>query len=271
MSNSSKVALIGFGKLGSIIARRLVETQVCHPRELWVCRQDSRRLKEIEAQIPRCQARACLVEAVTDAEVVIVAVRPGDLAQVGRDLAPVLNPTQTVLSVVTGKTFLTLTRVLGTRRLVRASTSILAATGQARSVYMIEPSMATEVSGMAIQIIRSWGEALETVVENDVKTAIVAIGALPGLVAYGLGAFVAAIEAQGWSREEALREVLLSTLGLCHRAFDQKLDLADIVRSVATKGGITQAGLDVFAQLKLSEVIEAGIAAAITRTEELDG
>ena len=270
MRIGKKIVMIGAGKLGHLIARRVLQMGICNTGELWICRKDETRLAELTQLIPGCRPTLNLAEAIRDAELVILAVKPADLAAVSADLRPLLTQTQTVLSVVTGKSFSTLAKHLGTRQLVRASTSILAGTGQARTVYMIDPR-SVSVSPLAVEVIHSWGESLETVVENDIKTAIVAIGALPGLVAYSLLGFVSGIEAEGWSRQESLREVLLSTQALCQKVLEQNLDLADIVRSVATKGGITQAGVEAMSGDNLQEAIARGIRAAIVRTEELDG
>jgi len=98
---SKKIAIIGGGNLGAAIADGLIMSEFSRPVEISITRRNL-------APLSRFAERGCMVhsdnkKAVKDAEVVILAVKPYNYADIIKEIKPVLNPKKhLVVSVITG-------------------------------------------------------------------------------------------------------------------------------------------------------------------------
>jgi pyrroline-5-carboxylate reductase len=98
---SKKIAIIGGGNLGAAIADGLIMSEFSRPVEISITRRNL-------APLSRFAERGCMVhsdnkKAVKDAEVVILAVKPYNYADIIKEIKPVLNPKKhIVVSVITG-------------------------------------------------------------------------------------------------------------------------------------------------------------------------
>lgn len=98
---SKKIAIIGGGNLGASIAEGLINSDFSRPVELTITRRKP-------ASLSRFAEMGCMVhsdnkKAVRDSEVIILAVKPYNYAEIVKDLKTVLNPKKhLVVSVITG-------------------------------------------------------------------------------------------------------------------------------------------------------------------------
>ncbi len=96
-----KIAIIGGGNLGASIADGLIQSQFSQPKDITVTRRNL-------SALSRFAENGCIVHsdnkrAVKDSEIIILAVKPYNYADVVKELKPVLNPKKHVLvSVITG-------------------------------------------------------------------------------------------------------------------------------------------------------------------------
>ena len=107
---------------------------------------------QVVASHPRAERRAALEathgirvvasnkEAVTGADVVILAVKPQMLDKVGREIGPALRPGQLVLSVLAGPTTRALVATLGHDQVVRAMPNTPARIGAGMTVWYATPA-----------------------------------------------------------------------------------------------------------------------------------
>ena len=98
---SKKIAIIGGGNLGAAIADGLIMSEFSRPVEISITRRNL-------APLSRFAERGCMVhsdnkKAVREAEVVILAVKPYNYADIIKEIKPLLNPKKhIVVSVITG-------------------------------------------------------------------------------------------------------------------------------------------------------------------------
>jgi pyrroline-5-carboxylate reductase len=98
---SRKIAIIGGGNLGSAIADGLIQSEFSRPVEITITRRNL-------ASLSRFAERGCMVhsdnkKAVRDNEIIILAVKPYNYAEIIKELKAVFNPKKhVVVSVVTG-------------------------------------------------------------------------------------------------------------------------------------------------------------------------
>lgn len=98
---SRKIAIIGGGNLGASIADGLIMSEFSRPVELSITRRNL-------SVLSRFAERGCMVhsdnkKAVRDSEVIILAVKPYNYADIIKEIKPILNPKKhVVVSVITG-------------------------------------------------------------------------------------------------------------------------------------------------------------------------
>jgi pyrroline-5-carboxylate reductase len=98
---SKKIAIIGGGNLGASIADGLIMSEFSRPVELSITRRNI-------SSLSRFAERGCMVhsnnkKAVKDSEIIILAVKPYNYAEIIKEIKPALDPKKHVLvSVITG-------------------------------------------------------------------------------------------------------------------------------------------------------------------------
>ncbi len=109
---SKKIAIIGGGNLGAAIADGLIMSEFSRPVEISITRRNL-------SPLSRFAERGCMVhsdnkKAVKEAEVVILAVKPYNYADIIKEIKPLLNPKKhVVVSVITGVWLEQLQRAIG--------------------------------------------------------------------------------------------------------------------------------------------------------------
>ena len=109
---SKKITIIGGGNLGAAIAEGLMQSEFSRPVELSITRRNP-------AALARFAERGCMVhsdnkKAVAAAEVIILAVKPYNYAEVIQQIKPVLNSKKHIIvSVITGVWIADLQKAIG--------------------------------------------------------------------------------------------------------------------------------------------------------------
>lgn len=98
---SKKIAIIGGGNLGSSIAEGLIQSEFSRPVELTITRRNLSVLHRFAEQ--GSMVHSDNKKAVRDSEVIILAVKPYNYAEIINEIKPALNPKKhVVVSVITG-------------------------------------------------------------------------------------------------------------------------------------------------------------------------
>ena len=126
-------------------------------------------------------------EAVAEADVVLLAIKPQMLARVGAELRPHLRDEQLVLSVIAGATTTALEGFLGHRRIVRSMPNTPARLGRGMTVWYATPETTAEQRAQASALLRALGAELEVDDERFVAMATAVSGHRPDLRLPGHG------------------------------------------------------------------------------------
>ncbi len=109
---SKKIAIIGGGNLGTAIAEGLIQSEFSRPVELAITRRNPSALAKFAER--GCMVHSDNKKAAVAAEVIILAVKPYNYADVIQQIKPVLNPKKhIVVSVITGVWIADLQKAIG--------------------------------------------------------------------------------------------------------------------------------------------------------------
>ena len=208
-------------------------------------------------------------QAVQDADVIVIAVKPQAMKAVCQDLRPHLKPHQLLVSIAAGITCASLLNWLGSQPLVRCMPNTPALLGKGVSGLFATPDVTTEQRQQADELLSAVG----TVVWVDAEAQIDAVTAVSGS---GPAYFFLLIEAMtdagvklGLSRDVA--EQLAEQTALCaaHMAVGSDVDAAELRRRVTSPAGTTEAAIKSFQASGFEAMVETALSAAAHRSAEM--
>ena len=207
--------------------------------------------------------------AMKGADVVVLAVKPQDmkraLASLGSEVRGAL-----VISVAAGITIETLSRWLGGhRRIVRCMPNTPGLIGAGITGLYAPKDVDEQEKKKAETILRTVGEVVWLAEERllDPVTAVSASG--PAYVFWFIEQLAAAAVKLGIPKDDALKLAKHTVLGAARLAVSSEKNPSELRREVTSKGGTTEAALNVFDEEKLAERFIRAVETASRRGAEL--
>ncbi len=270
MLKRKKIAIIGGGKMGSIIAQGLISRKIISGKDLTVTDVDADRRKWLSSELG-LQTSGENRATVKNADIVVLAVKPQNMAQTLQEIAPAIDKSKIVISLAAGITtgFVEGYLAKGVRVVrVMPNTPALVSAG-ATAV-----AKGTSATNADIQLARAIFDAVGITVQVEEKL----MDAVTGLSGSGPAYCFVIIEAlsdagvqMGLPRELALQlaaQTMLGSAMLCLEGGKHPAQLKDMVTSPA---GTTVAGLQALEEGKIRATLLSAVEAATKRSKELAG
>ena len=207
-------------------------------------------------------------DAIADADVVVLAIKPQMLPRVGRELAPALRGGQLVISILAGATTTALGNVLRHRQIVRSMPNTPARLGKGMTVWYATPEVTTEQRAQASALLRSLGAELEVDDEKFVSMSTAVSGTGPTYVFLVMEALIDAAVHMGFPRHIAHDLVIETLEGSTLFAKSSGMHPAELRNMVTSPGGTSAAALHELESGRLRTVLSEAVWAAYRRTEE---
>lgn len=210
-------------------------------------------------------------QAVGNAEVVILAVKPQNVSEVLADLSGVMPPDTVIISLIAGlRTESIETRLGGCPHVVRAMPNTPALVGAGVAALCPGRWASSEDMERADQIFLSVGQTVR--VEESLMDAVTAVsGSGPAYVCVLVEAMLDAARRMGLSREVARTLTLATIEGTGRMLAETGLDPAEARARVTSKGGTTESAIRVLCDRAVPESILSAMEAACARSKELSG
>ena len=259
------ISFIGGGNMaqaliGGLIARGLPATRitVSDPVE-----QVRLLLQEKDIQVTDDNA-----EAIKNADIVVFAVKPQVLAQVLKPLNGQFDG-KLVLSIVAGAEISTISSLLGTERVVRImpNTPALVQTG-AHGLFAYDAVSENDRS-LASQVFAATGLTIWVSSEDQIDAVTAVSGSGPAYFFYMMESMIRAGKNLGLDEKVATELTLQTALGAAQMAITSSNTPAELRKNVTSPNGTTQAAIDAFDRGQISQNIQAALAAAKKRSQEL--
>jgi len=207
------------------------------------------------------------LELVQQADLLVLAVKPQNLAQIFTELGGHIPADKQVLSIVAGASLDALRRGLQHASVARAMPNLPCRVHQGITVW-------TGADGNGAErieyVLTGIGESLRVDTESHVDRATAVSGTGPAIVAEFVKSFMEAATYIGQPREMARQSVLATLMGTAEmiRRYDD-VHVAQLIDEVTSPGGTTSRALQVLKQGGMSAVVTESVDAAYGRTLEL--
>lgn len=266
---NTRIAFIGCGNMGQSLIGGLIANGH-EPDALRGSDTDATKLKML-ADKYGIETFADNVDAIAQADVIVLAVKPQMIATTVAGLLGHLQPDQLVISIAAGIRLGTLARLLGeAQSVVRVmpNTPALILTGV--SALFPNSSVTPGQRDLAEAIMRSVGLAVWLDDEAAMDTVTALSGSGPAYFFLVMEVMELAAVKLGLPQQQARLLTLETAFGAAKMALETGIDAATLRRQVTSPGGTTEQALKVLMQKgNLEQLFADALAAAKHRSEEL--
>ncbi|WP_407410958.1 pyrroline-5-carboxylate reductase [Acinetobacter sp.] len=259
------ISFIGGGNMaqaliGGLVARGLAPTRITVSDPVEGVRD---LLAEKGVQVTTDNAAAVLV-----ADVVVFAVKPQVLSQVLKPLHGLCDG-KLIVSIVAGAEVATIANLLGTERVVRVMPNTPALVQIGAHGLFANEAMNQADRDLASQILAATGLTIWVPVESQIDAVTAVSGSGPAYFFYMMESMIRAGKNLGLDEKTATALTLQTALGAAQMAITSANSPAQLRKNVTSPNGTTQAAIEVFDHAQISQNIQAALAAAKSRSQEL--
>jgi pyrroline-5-carboxylate reductase len=204
-------------------------------------------------------------------EVVVLAIKPQNLAEVMAELSGQLKPTQLVLSIIAGTTIKTISQGLGHNRVVRAMPNMPAQIGEGISVWTATAEVTGQQRGWVGSILSAIGKEIYVDDEEYIDMATAVSGSGPAYFFLFVEALVEAAVHIGLPRDMAQELVLQTMLGSGHLIQKSGKEPSELRRIVTSPGGTTAEALFELEKGGFANLLTKAVSAAYNKAKKLGG
>jgi pyrroline-5-carboxylate reductase len=264
-----KISFIGGGMMGEAIIKSLLAKKMAKPADI-IASDVSPVRRDVLKKNYGIKAVAGNREAVKGAEVVVLAVKPQELAKVLGELKGLLSQ-QLVLSIVAGATLETIHEGLGHSRLVRAMPNMPAQIGEGMTVWTATADINQKQKEMAQSIVAAMGKEIYVSSEKYIDMATAVSGSGPAYIFLIIEALVDAGVHIGMPRDIAEKLVVQTVLGSTRAVEVTGKHPAQLKNMVTSPGGTTSEGLLQLETGGLRSLLLKAVIAAYNKAKSLGG
>lgn len=268
MSETKKITLIGPGAMAEAIIAGLLRNGITTPDCILASGPRAERGEELRARYgirPFTDNRA----AASQADVVILSIKPQRLSRVLPNLAGAIQPGALVLSIIAGATLQTLADGLKHPAVVRSMPNTPAQIGEGVTVWTAAASVSAEQRELACQILSALGQEVYVEEESYMDMATALSGTGPAYVFLFMEALIDAGVHMGLPRRIAEQLVQQTILGSVSYYQKNKIHPAQLRNQVTSPGGTTAAALYYLEKAGFRTALSRAIWAAYERSLEL--
>ena len=266
--NIMKIAFIGGGNMGEAMLSATLDKGLSTPEAVCVSDINESRRQHLEQKYSVAVTNNNRL-VVDKGDIVVLAIKPQNLAEVMAELSGWLKPTQLVLSIIAGVRINTLCQGLNHRHIVRAMPNTPAQIGEGISVWAATAEVTEPQKKWAGSILRSMGAEIYVEDEGYLDMATAVSGSGPAYVFLFMESLVDAAVDIGLPREMAQELVLQTVLGSGYFARKSGKPLAELRRMVTSPGGTTAEALLQLEKGKFSGLILRAVIAAYDKAKKL--
>ena len=208
-------------------------------------------------------------QAVLDAGVIVIAVKPQVMKAVCQDLRAHLKPHQLLISIAAGITCTSLQNWLGNQPLVRCMPNTPALLGKGVSGLFATAAVTGEQRQQAEELLSAVGIAVWVDTEAQIDAVTAVSGSGPAYFFLLIEAMTDAGVKLGLPREVAKQLAEQTALGAAHMAVGSEVDAAELRRRVTSPAGTTEAAIKSFQADGFAATVEKALSAAAHRSAEM--
>ncbi len=257
------ISIIGAGSIGGAIARSLVKSRIAE-RIIATRRRVEKimNLKELGVHVTDDNRKAA-----EDADVIIICVKPKDVGSVIKKIRDSIAG-KLVISMAAAISLNLLERMAPEAKFVRVMPNLAVLVQESFSAYSTSSKLSEDEKAIVEKVLGVLGRFVEVPEEMmDVITAL--SGCAPGYMAFIVKALIDASVRMGLPEDTALRATAQSMIGTGKLILEAGLSISEIIRRVATPGGVTEEILKRMERSGLAEKMGSALEAGVEKSKRI--
>ena len=269
MLNNKIIAIIGTGNMGDALVSGLISSGSSKPGNIICSDVRQEKLDRIKARY-KVRTTTSNLKAVTEADIVIYAVKPQIMAMVLKETAAKLDMNKLIISIAAGVPLAAMETCIGRDlRLIRVMPNIAAAVKEAATGIAAGEHATKEDVKLAMEIFNSIGKCV-FLKENYLMNAVTGLsGSGPAYIFMIVDALADAGVKVGLSRQDALFLAAQTVLGAAKLLIETREHPGQLKDRVTSPGGTAIAGLATLESGGLRTTLINAVEAATHRSTEL--
>ena len=263
-----KLSFIGGGTMAEAILRGVLDASLASPGDVGVGEPRSERRQYLSSEFG-VHAHQDNLEAVTGADLLVLAIKPQDLPVIFKEMGQRLGPDQAVLSIVAGVKMETLSKGFGHPSVIRVMPNTPAQIGQGMSMWTCTGPVDKEKREMTSSILSTVGREIYIDEEKYLDMATALSGSGPAYVFLFIEALIDAGVYVGLPRDMARTMALQTVYGSTKLVMDTGRHPADLKDMVVSPGGTTAEGVQALERAGLPAAIVEAVNAAYQKSIKL--
>lgn len=270
MLNRARLAFVGSGTMAEAMIKGILNQQLVSPERVTASGPRVERGQQLQERYG-VRWTTDNVEAVREADVVVLSVKPQVIPKVLPELHGIIRPEALVLSIAAGVAIATLREGLAHQAIVRSMPNTPAQVGAGMTVWTVSQQATAEQRDQAQAILGALGEEVFVQDETYLDMATALSGTGPAYVFLFMEALIDAGVHLGFSRRISQQLVEQTVFGSALFAKESQRHPAELRNMVTSPGGTSAEALYQLEKGGLRTVLSRGVWAAYQRSRSLGG
>lgn len=269
MNMHYKIGFIGAGNMTQAIVKGLLESKSISPNQVYISNRSPGKLQKISEQWP-VHTTQNNEEIIDQCSVIVLAMKPQDLAPAIEPLSSLFDPQQIVLSLAAGISLSTLEKKIPEARLARVMPNTPSTINRGVIGYLNNNAEDEGLPAIVEDLFSPLGLVVPVDDEDQFQALMITCSSGTGFVFEMMMYFQDWLEERGFEPEIARKMIVETFAGaslLASRYQDQGLE--DLQNRVTSKKGVTAAGLESMRELEIERLLRYSFEKAALRNQEL--
>lgn len=265
-----KLAFIGTGNMAYAIIQGLLKSG--YPADKMIACNKSNLSRRSELQAVGIATHFANKEAVKQADVIVLAVKPQMMVEVCTEFSDVDFSQKWVISVAAGISVQRLEELLpSAKNIVRTMPNTPSLIGEGITGLFAKKSVNVTACQFAAELMAAVGQCYWVESEEKMNQIIAITGSSPAYFFYFMEAMQQSAMQMGFSEQDSRLLIQSVALGASKLVVaNPDIPFSTLRENVTSKGGTTAKALEVFEQQHLTEIVDKAMWAAIHRAEEME-
>ncbi len=257
-----KIGFIGVGRMGGALIESIMDKKLLSLQNIWVYDKVKEKLYPLAKKGVR--VTTSVKEIVREVDIIVLAVKPGDIKLVLKELKKEVNLSQLIVSIAAGVSIYCLTKLLGKNiPIVRVMPNTPISVGDGMCVFSPGPGVKEDRIKVIRQILKAVGEVEK--LPEDKQNAVTGLsGSGPAYIYTVIEGLIKGGVKAGLNQKVAYNLAVQTTLGAAKLVKESNLSLEDLLSAVVSPKGTTAEGLKILKK----EGLKGCLARAVIKSTE---
>jgi pyrroline-5-carboxylate reductase len=263
-----RIAFVGSGVMAEVMISGLLSESGAEPDRIWASGPREDRAEELRRTYG-IHATTDNLEAVANADLVVLSVKPQTLPKVLPEVRKGIREGHLVMSIIAGARMKVIGSSLGHPAIVRCMPNLPCRIRRGMTVWTATPEVGSAARDEVRRILRTMGKEVYVSDELDVDRATAVNGTGPAIIAHFVKSLEDAANFIGEPRALARQSVLETIIGTAEMILASGSHPSELIDSVTSPGGTTSRALHVLQHGRFAAILTDAIDAALRRTVEM--